>query len=92
MITVKETERIAEMAKIELKGEELLKVQKELCRMAQFARQISEAAEAIDESDEKIMENIREDRLHCPIESTELSSGGMHMKDGFFRMKAGDRK
>ncbi len=93
MITIGMTEKIAEMAKIKLNDEELHKAQQELCRMAEFAQQISEAASQLGAEEESVQEIQRNgDRLSCEININDLSENSMHMKDGFFRIEAGERK
>lgn len=87
------TEKIAEMAKIKLNEEELHKAQQELCRMADFAQQISKAAAELNEGQEAVQDKERrEGRLPCEIDTKDLSENAMHMKDGFFRTEAGERK
>ncbi len=93
MITLQMTEKIAEMAKIKLNEEELHKAQQELCRMAEFAEQISEAAAMIETENAVPQEKDRSaGRCSCEIDINDLSRNAMHMKDGFFRIEAGERK
>ncbi len=93
MITLQTTEKLAEMAKIKLNEEELCKAQKELCRLADFAEKVSEAALSADVAEEAPSEKERnEDRLFCEMNIKSLPKGSTNIKDGFFRMEAGERK
>ncbi len=93
MITVQTAEKVAEIAKIEMSGDELERAREELERMISFAREISEVADNIEmQSDEpkKIERSL--ERAAVEMESERLSEYGMYIKDGFFRIKAGERK
>lgn len=93
MITAEMTEKIAEMAKIKMNGEELCKAREELCKMAGFAKEISAVADSIDiPPDEPRAINRDEDRAACSINTDELADSGMHIRDGFFHIEAGARK
>lgn len=93
MITVQMAEKIAEMAKIDVKGNEIEKVREELSRMARFAKEISEVADSIEVMPE-VPQNIgrSENRAGCEMDKESLSEYGMYIKDGFFRIEAGARK
>lgn len=93
MITVQTVERIAEIAKIDIKGSELERAREELDRMISFAREISEVADSIEtQSDEaeKIERSL--ERAAVEMDSERLSEYGMYIKEGFFRIKAGERR
>lgn len=93
MITVQMAEKIAEMAKIDIKEDEIEKVREELSRMIGFAKEISEIADSIEiMPDEPQSIQRSENRAECEMDRESLSEYGMHIKGGFFRIEAGARK
>ncbi len=91
MITIESTAKTAEMAKIEISDSELSKTCDELCRMARFAHEVSEAADRIEGDCYSLQEKERDkDRASCEMDKN-LADCGMHIKDGFFRIKAGNK-
>lgn len=89
MITIKEVEHVAKLARLELTEEEKEKYSKQLGAILDYAKQMDEIdTEGVEPMSHAIpiVNVMREDEVICPHTKEELMANAPLKEDGFFRV------
>lgn len=89
MITIKDVEHVARLARLELTEEEKIKFSKQLGDVLTYAEQMNEIdTEGVEPMSHAIpiVNVMREDKVVCDLTKDELMANAPLKEDGFFRV------
>lgn len=89
MITIKDVEHVAKLARLELTEEEKIKYSKQLGDILKYVNELNEVnTEGVEPMSYPLpLENVmREDEVKCEISKEELLKNAPEEEDGFFKV------